>query len=60
MEHSPNIITHLLTLRDSVGNQFRALEEDEVVFLDSIKADKDKEERKRKVEDDEEVLGFKA
>ena len=43
-----------------LANQFRALEEDEVVFLDSMKADRDQAERKRKMEDDEEVEGFKA
>lgn len=42
------------------GNQFRALEEDEVLFLDSITTEREKEERKRKKEDDQEVLEFKA
>ncbi|KLO20243.1 hypothetical protein SCHPADRAFT_898273 [Schizopora paradoxa] len=46
--------------RAKLANQFRALEEDEVVFLDSMKADRDQAERKRKMEDDEEVEGFKA
>jgi len=35
------------------------LEEDEVLFLDTIKNEQDKEERKRKREDDTEVEGFK-
>jgi hypothetical protein len=41
------------------GNQFRSLEEDEVVFLDSVRDEQLEEERKRKERDGEEVRGFR-
>ena len=42
-----------------LANQFRALEEDEVMFLDSIREQQLKEERQRKEMDGEEVKGFR-
>ena len=41
------------------ANQFRALEEDEVLFLDSIRDEERRQELKRKEEDAEELKGFK-
>ena len=43
----------------SLANQFRALEEDEIMFLDSIRERQEQEERQRKEKDGEEVKGFK-
>ena len=43
---------------DDIANQFRALEEDEVQFLDTIKSEQERKELKRKLEDAEEVKGF--
>jgi len=43
----------------SVANQFRALEEDEIMFLDSIRERQEEEERQRKEKDGEEVKNFK-
>lgn len=45
--------------RNKLGNQFRALEEDEVVFLDSIRERQLEEERKRKEEDGVELANFR-
>lgn len=42
-----------------VANQFRALEEDEIMFLDSIREKQEEEERQRKEKDGEEVRNFK-
>lgn len=42
-----------------IGNQFRALEEDEVMFLDSIRERQLEEERKRKEEDGVELANFR-
>ncbi|KAF9787141.1 N-terminal domain of NEFA-interacting nuclear protein NIP30-domain-containing protein [Thelephora terrestris] len=45
--------------RNKLGNQFRALEEDEVMFLDSIRERQVEEERKRKEEDGVELASFR-
>ncbi|KAF9651904.1 hypothetical protein BDM02DRAFT_3090254 [Thelephora ganbajun] len=45
--------------RNKLGNQFRALEEDEVMFLDSIRERQLEEERKRKEEDGVELASFR-
>ncbi|KAI6132731.1 N-terminal domain of NEFA-interacting nuclear protein NIP30-domain-containing protein [Pisolithus croceorrhizus] len=42
-----------------LGNQFRALEEDEIVFLDSIREKQAEEERLRKVQDGAELSDFR-
>ncbi|KAH8120405.1 N-terminal domain of NEFA-interacting nuclear protein NIP30-domain-containing protein [Phellopilus nigrolimitatus] len=44
--------------KTKLANQFRALEEDEVLFLDSLRNEEEKKELKRKLEDAEEVKGF--
>jgi hypothetical protein len=41
------------------ANQFRALEEDEIMFLDSVREKQEEEERQRKYQDGEEVKSFK-
>ena len=41
------------------GNQFRALEEDEIHFLDSIVDEKITKENKRKREENEELKNFR-
>lgn len=41
------------------ANQFRALEEDEITFLDSIRERQAEEERLRKAEDGAELSGFR-
>ena len=43
----------------NLANQFRALEEDEIMFLDSIREKQEEEERQRKEKDGEEVRNFK-
>lgn len=43
----------------TIGNQFRALEEDEVLFLDSIMEKQREEERLRKEMDGEELKHFR-
>ncbi len=43
----------------AIANQFRALEEDEIQFLDSIRERQEAEERQRKQEEGEEVKQFK-
>ena len=43
----------------STGNQFRALEEDEVLFLDSVLEKQREEERLRKEMDGEELKNFR-
>ncbi|KIM48111.1 hypothetical protein M413DRAFT_221735 [Hebeloma cylindrosporum] len=45
--------------KTKLANQFRALEEDEIMFLDSIRERQEAEERQRKEKDGEEVRGFK-
>jgi len=45
--------------KTKLANQFRALEEDEVMFLDSLREKQLKEERQRKEMDGEEVKGFR-
>ena len=45
--------------RNKLGNQFRALEEDEVMFLDSIREAQFEEERKRKEQDGQELKSFR-
>lgn len=45
--------------RITIGNQFRSLEEDEVLFLDSVMEQKLEEERKRQDQDGEQVKNFK-
>ncbi len=42
------------------GNQFRALEEDEVLFLDSVLEKQREEERLRKEMEGEELKNFRA
>lgn len=42
-----------------LSNQFRALEEDEITFLDSIRERQAEEERLRKAEDGAELSGFR-
>ncbi|TFK41044.1 N-terminal domain of NEFA-interacting nuclear protein NIP30-domain-containing protein [Crucibulum laeve] len=45
--------------KTKLANQFRALEEDEIMFLDSIRERQEEEERQRKERDGEELKGFK-
>ncbi|CCL98981.1 uncharacterized protein FIBRA_00989 [Fibroporia radiculosa] len=45
--------------RNKLGNQFRALEEDEVLFLDSLMEKQREEERLRKEQDGEELKHFR-
>ncbi|KAF9481436.1 hypothetical protein BDN70DRAFT_546063 [Pholiota conissans] len=45
--------------KTKLANQFRALEEDEIMFLDSIREKQEEEERQRKEKDGEEVRNFK-
>ncbi|KAF5377448.1 hypothetical protein D9615_005303 [Tricholomella constricta] len=45
--------------KTKLANQFRALEEDEIMFLDSVRERQEAEERQRKEKDGEEVRGFK-
>jgi len=45
--------------RNKLGNQFRALEEDEVLFLDSVLEQQREEERLREQKDGEELKGFR-
>ncbi|KAF8807515.1 hypothetical protein BYT27DRAFT_7189588 [Phlegmacium glaucopus] len=45
--------------KTKLANQFRALEEDEIMFLDSIRERQEEEERQRKERDGEEVKNFK-
>jgi hypothetical protein len=44
---------------DILANQFRALEEDEIMFLDSLREKQEAEERQRKLQDGEEIKSFK-
>jgi len=59
IEFTPPLLAHELTQISHIGNQFRALEEDEVMFLDSIRERQLEEERKRKEEDGVELAGFR-
>ncbi|KAG6832445.1 hypothetical protein H0H92_001491 [Tricholoma furcatifolium] len=45
--------------KTKLANQFRALEEDEIMFLDSIRERQEAEERLRKQQDGEEVKSFR-
>ncbi|KAH7883695.1 N-terminal domain of NEFA-interacting nuclear protein NIP30-domain-containing protein [Phlebopus sp. FC_14] len=45
--------------RTKLANQFRALEEDEIMFLDSIREKQAEEERLRKAQDGEELSDFR-
>jgi len=45
--------------KTKLANQFRALEEDEIMFLDSVRERQEKEERERKVRDGEELKTFR-
>ncbi|KAJ7038074.1 N-terminal domain of NEFA-interacting nuclear protein NIP30-domain-containing protein [Mycena alexandri] len=45
--------------KTKLANQFRALEEDEIMFLDSVRERQEEEERQRKEKDGEEVQNFK-
>ncbi|KAL0072088.1 hypothetical protein AAF712_001011 [Marasmius tenuissimus] len=45
--------------KTKLANQFRALEEDEIMFLDSIREKQEQEERVRRERDGEEVKSFK-
>ena len=42
-----------------MANQFRALEEDEIMFLDSVREKQEAEERERKIRDGEELKSFR-
>ncbi|KAF8349963.1 hypothetical protein F5887DRAFT_1222998 [Amanita rubescens] len=43
----------------STANQFRALEEDEIMFLDSVRERQEEEEKQRKQRDGEEIKSFR-
>ena len=43
----------------SSGNQFRALEEDEVLFLDAVREKQREEEKERELKDGEELKSFR-
>ncbi|KAJ7293694.1 N-terminal domain of NEFA-interacting nuclear protein NIP30-domain-containing protein [Mycena rebaudengoi] len=45
--------------KTKLANQFRALEEDEIMFLDSVRERQEEEERQRKEKDGVEVQNFK-
>lgn len=45
--------------KTKLANQFRALEEDEIMFLDSVRERQEEEERQRREIDQEEVRSFK-
>jgi hypothetical protein len=45
--------------RIAAANQFRALEEDEIMFLDSVREKEEEEERQRKLKDGEEIMNFR-
>ncbi|THH20838.1 hypothetical protein EW146_g592 [Bondarzewia mesenterica] len=45
--------------KTKLANQFRALEEDEIMFLDSVRERQEEEERQRKEHDGEELKGFR-
>ena len=45
--------------KTKLANQFRALEEDEIQFLDTLAERKYDEERKRKLEEGEDMKGFR-
>ncbi|KAI9457734.1 N-terminal domain of NEFA-interacting nuclear protein NIP30-domain-containing protein [Russula earlei] len=45
--------------KTKLANQFRALEEDEIMFLDSVRERQEQEERERKVRDGEELKSFR-
>ncbi|KAH7880598.1 N-terminal domain of NEFA-interacting nuclear protein NIP30-domain-containing protein [Lentinula edodes] len=45
--------------KSKLANQFRALEEDEIMFLDSLREKEEAEEKARQERDGEEVKGFK-
>ncbi|KAF7347739.1 hypothetical protein MVEN_01531200 [Mycena venus] len=45
--------------KTKLANQFRALEEDEIMFLDSVRERQEAEERERREKDGEEVQNFK-
>ncbi|KZT30508.1 hypothetical protein NEOLEDRAFT_1053795 [Neolentinus lepideus HHB14362 ss-1] len=45
--------------RNRLANQFRALEEDEVMFLDTVRERQEQEERARKEQDNEELKSFR-
>jgi len=45
--------------KTKLANQFRALEEDEIMFLDSIRERREQEERERKERDGEELKSFR-
>ncbi|KAH9985408.1 NEFA-interacting nuclear protein NIP30 [Russula compacta] len=45
--------------KTKLANQFRALEEDEIMFLDSVRERRETEERERKQRDGEELKSFR-
>ena len=45
--------------KTKLANQFRALEEDEIMFLDSVREKQEEEERERKERDGEELKSFR-
>ncbi|KAF9532040.1 NEFA-interacting nuclear protein NIP30 [Crepidotus variabilis] len=45
--------------KNKLANQFRALEEDEIMFLDSIRERQEEEERQRREKDGEDVKNFR-
>ncbi|TFK57157.1 hypothetical protein OE88DRAFT_102664 [Heliocybe sulcata] len=46
--------------RNRLANQFRALEEDEVLFLDTVRERQEEEERVRKEQDNDELKSFSS
>jgi len=54
-----NSVKSLSKPKTKLANQFRALEEDEIMFLDSIRERQEDEERQRKEKDGVEVMDFK-
>ncbi|KAI0286995.1 NEFA-interacting nuclear protein NIP30 [Russula aff. rugulosa BPL654] len=45
--------------KTKLANQFRALEEDEIMFLDSVRERQEQEERERRERDGEELRSFR-
>ncbi|KAI0034288.1 N-terminal domain of NEFA-interacting nuclear protein NIP30-domain-containing protein, partial [Vararia minispora EC-137] len=45
--------------KNKLANQFRALEEDEIMFLDSVRERQEQQERERKLQDGEELKSFR-
>ncbi|KAG6879723.1 hypothetical protein C0992_012326 [Termitomyces sp. T32_za158] len=58
-KHCDGHISIILSTLTLAANQFRALEEDEIMFLDSIRERQEAEERLRKEQDGEQVKNFR-